>query len=53
MENGEREAFPLHPGAGRILVPVVDSEDQDILVLKGRIVVTVPVTVAGSIVAAR
>ena len=28
--NREGKAFPLYPSADRFLVPVVDSEDQDI-----------------------
>ena len=52
-ENREGEGFPLYPGAGRFPVPVVDSEDQDILVQEIRIVVTVPGTVASSVTASR
>ena len=53
QENWKGKAFPLHPGSGRFLVSIVDTEDLDILVEEIRIDVTVPVTVAGSVTAPR
>ena len=53
VKNWEGKAFPLHPGTGRFLIPVVDSEDQDIPLHEVRIVATVPVTVASSIASPR
>ena len=54
VENDwKRQAFFLHPGANRFLVPVVDAKYLDIFFLELRIIVTVPVTVAGSIASAR
>ena len=49
----ERQTFFLHPGADGFLVPVVYSEDLDVLSHEVCIIVTVPVTVAGSIASAR
>ena len=51
-ENWEREAFPLDPVLVGLGITVIHSKDADVLVLEAGMVVTVPVTVAGSIPAA-
>ncbi len=51
--NWEWKALLPDPSAGRFLIPVVDSKNQDILFHEFRIIVTVPVTVASSIASAR
>ena len=52
VENDtERQTFFLHPRADRLLVLVINTKNLDISFHKVGIVVTVPVTVAGSITA--
>ena len=52
VENDwERQTFFLHPGADRYLVPVINTKNLDISFHEVGIVVTVPMTVAGSITA--
>jgi hypothetical protein len=51
-QDRKGQVFPLDPFSDRFLVPVVDAKDRDILCGEVRMVVTVPVTVAGSIAAA-
>ncbi len=51
-EDGEGQAFPLDPVAVGLGVTVIYSENENVLVLEAGMVVTVPVTVAGSISAA-
>ena len=52
VENDwERQTFFLHPGADRFLVPVINTKNLDISFHEVGIVVTVPMTVAGSITA--
>ena len=50
QQDGEGEPLALNPPADRLLVPVVDAEDDDVLVDVFLVVVTVPVAVAASVV---
>ena len=52
VENDwERQTFFLHSGADRFLAPVINTKNLDISFHEVGIVVTVPMTVAGSITA--
>ena len=54
VENDwERQTLFLHPVADRFLVPVVDAKNLNISFHEIEEIVTVPVTVAGSIAATR
>ena len=52
LQDRKGEVLFLDPCLGRFRAPVVDPEYQDILALEIGVVVTVPVTVTGSIAAA-